>query len=355
LSKVCAKTQLDILAPIATHHRWSASHPGLDTPSLLVLYPNGSNGTLMKLDLKIILSGSPKTQVQAMTKLLSSGKEQVRLVKELGAPARILYDSKFEYLDIANPRIAPLMEEALIVFLIKDRESLNALEKLVRSKALESAIDYVVITTPDLSLRILSGMRDTAINDKLVTYTDPMSSQVAYSIVKLVEANDSHWPVDIPAAEIIEEIVEQRVPETDNPAVLPTFIDIASDKPAASSKVGMAETLQKLMAIDGALAACLVDSKNGMVLGKSAGSKMNLDIAAAGNNEVLRAKLKTMKALGMPNKIEDILMTCETQIQILRPVQVKPTVFLYVVLDKALANLAQARLKTAEAEVNLAL
>jgi predicted regulator of Ras-like GTPase activity (Roadblock/LC7/MglB family) len=319
----------------------------------------------MKIELKIILAGSPKTQVLAMTRLISSGKEQVRLVKELGAPARILYDAKFEYLDIANPTIAPLLEEALIVFLIKDRESLNALEKLVRSKALESAIDYVVITTAELSLRILSGMRDTAINDKLVTYTDPMSSQVAYSIVKLIEANADHWPAALPAPEIIEEIVEQQVPKADDAELsptelsptelLPTITDIAVDMSAASSKVSLSETLQKLMAIDGALAACLVDSRNGMVLGKSSGSKINLDIAAAGNTEVLRAKLKTLKALGMPNKIEDILMTCETQIHILRPVHVKPTVFLYVILDKARSNLAQARLKTAEAEISLVL
>jgi hypothetical protein len=355
LSKVYAKTQLDILAPIATHHRWSASHLGLNTPLPVVLYPVKSHGVLMKLDLKIILSGSPKTQVQAMTKLLSSGKEQVRLVKELGAPARSLYDSKFEYLDIANPLISPLMEDSLVVFIIKDRESLNALEKLVRSKALENAIDYVVITTPDMSLRILSGMRDTPINDKLVTYTDPMSSQVAFSIVKLIEANVSRWPVDIPTAPVIEETVEDQASKIDQNAQTPDLTDVASDKSAIFAKVSLTETLQTLMSIDGALAACLVDSTTGRVLGKSTGSKINLDIAAAGITEVLRAKLKTMKALGMANKIEDILMTCEAQIQILRPVQVKPTVFLYVVFDKAISNLAQSRLKTAEAETNLAL
>ncbi len=56
-----------------------------------------------------------------MTKLLSSGKEQVRLV------------------------MTPLMEQALVVFLIKDREALNAFERLARSKAMESAIDYIVM------------------------------------------------------------------------------------------------------------------------------------------------------------------------------------------------------------------
>jgi hypothetical protein len=286
---------------------------------------------MMKLDLKIILSGSPKTQVQAMTKLLSSGKEQVRLVKEIGAPARVLYEAKFEYLDIANPRIAPLMEEALIVFIIKDRESLNALEKLVRSKALESAVDYIVITKAELSHRIQSSMRDTPINEKLVTYTDPMSSQIAFSIVKLIQANATHWPIEIPPLE-----------ETPVTASSP-------------QKANLTLTLQTLMAVDGALAVCLVDSVNGMILGKSAGSKINLDIAAAGNTEVLRAKLKTMKALGMAGQVEDILLTCDSQLQILRPIKARPTVFLYVIFDRAKSNLALARLKTAEAENGLVL
>ena len=114
------------------------------------------------------------------------------------------------------------------------------------------------------------------------------------------------------------------------------------------------QTLEEIMNIDGAIAAAVVDSNSGMVLGKI-GSGMDLDIAAAGNTEVVRAKLKTMKALGLKDAIEDILITLGKQYHIIRPMTEKPGVFLYVVLDKAKSSLALARLKTADVEGQLAL
>jgi hypothetical protein len=296
----------------------------------------------MKSALKIIFSGSPKTQVQAMTKLLSSGKEQVRLVKEIGGNARLLYEAKFEYLDINNPRIAPLMEESLVVFLIKDRDALNALERLVRSKAMESAIDYSVITTTDMAMRIRAGMRDTPIMEKLVTYTDPMSSQIAFSTIKLIEAN-------MQLSTTVEAIVE----------IAPTLPPPSySPPPSPSQEVPMAnitDSIQTLMSIEGAMGACVVDSASGMVLGKSNGSSINLDIAAAGDTEVLRTKIKTIKALGLTDQIEDMLITLGNQIHILRPLKSRPIVFLFVVLDKSRSNLALARMKTADVDDALVL
>ena len=56
------------------------------------------------------------------------------------------------------------------------------------------------------------------------------------------------------------------------------------------------DSLASIMTIDGCVAAALVDSNSGLVLGK-AGSGIDLDLAGAGNTEVVRAKLKTMKSL----------------------------------------------------------
>ncbi len=114
------------------------------------------------------------------------------------------------------------------------------------------------------------------------------------------------------------------------------------------------ETLDNIMGIDGALAAAVVDANSGMVLGKIGGG-VDLDIAGAGNTEVVRAKIKTMKALGLKDNIEDILITLGKQYHIIRPMAEKPGVFLYVVLDKGKSSLALARLKTADVESQLAL
>ena len=116
----------------------------------------------------------------------------------------------------------------------------------------------------------------------------------------------------------------------------------------------LAQSLEELLQIDGALAVAVVDSNSGMVLGK-AGGGVDLDVAGAGNTEVVRAKLKTMKSLGLKDNIEDILITLGKQYHIIRPMTERAGVFIYLVLDKAKASLALARIKTAEVESGLTL
>lgn len=109
------------------------------------------------------------------------------------------------------------------------------------------------------------------------------------------------------------------------------------------------ESLAKLLEVDGAMCAALVDANSGMLLGK-AGSGVDLDLAAAGNTEVVRAKAKTMKSLGLNDTIEDILITLGKQYHIIRPVASKPGLFIYLVLDKSKSNLALARRAAQEVE-----
>jgi hypothetical protein len=114
------------------------------------------------------------------------------------------------------------------------------------------------------------------------------------------------------------------------------------------------DSLSALLQSDGALCAALVDANSGMTLGKM-GSGLDLDLAAAGNTEVVRAKMKTMKSLGLSDAIEDILITLGKQYHIIRPVASKPGLFLYLVLDKSRSNLALARRNSLDVEQALTL
>ncbi len=102
------------------------------------------------------------------------------------------------------------------------------------------------------------------------------------------------------------------------------------------------QSLDLIMTIDGAQCAAIVDSDSGMMLG-NVGAGLDMEIAAAGNTEVVRAKLKTMRALGLKDSIEDILITLASAYHIIRPMSQKEGVFVYAVLDKSKANLAMAR------------
>ena len=116
----------------------------------------------------------------------------------------------------------------------------------------------------------------------------------------------------------------------------------------------LTDTLNKLLEPDGAMCAALVDSGSGMLLAK-VGSGLDLDLAAAGNTEVMRAKMKTMKSLGLNDSIEDILITLGKQYHIIRPVANKEGLFLYLVLDRARSNLALVRRAAQDVEKGIQL
>lgn len=106
--------------------------------------------------------------------------------------------------------------------------------------------------------------------------------------------------------------------------------------------------LKEAMAIDGAVGVALVDFESGMSLGTMGGGDwLDLEVAAAGNTEVVRAKMRVMAALALNDGIEDILITLGRQYHLIRLIDngtsSGPTLFMYLVLDRSRANLGLAR------------
>lgn len=112
-------------------------------------------------------------------------------------------------------------------------------------------------------------------------------------------------------------------------------------------------SLDALSAIDGFVAAALIDSDSGLALA-TLGTGVDLDLAAAGNTEVIRAQRKVAAALKLNDGVEDLLISLGKQYHLLRPLDRNDKLFLYVVLDRKKANLAMARheLKAFEKELD---
>ncbi|MGW4562548.1 hypothetical protein ACWEN3_09135 [Streptomyces sp. NPDC004561] len=111
----------------------------------------------------------------------------------------------------------------------------------------------------------------------------------------------------------------------------------------ASVEVALKEMMS---GIEGALGAAVVDYTSGMALGTLGGGKdLDLTVAAAGNTDVIRAKVRTMEHLGLQSQIEDILITLGGQYHLIRLVTGRDGngLFLYLVIDRAHSNLAMAR------------
>ncbi len=93
----------------------------------------------------------------------------------------------------------------------------------------------------------------------------------------------------------------------------------------------------------GFIAASVVDLESGMTLAaKSARSDFDLAVASAYNSELVKQKMKIVKALGLKTTLEDVLLTLGDQLHLIKIFPGGHT-FLYLAADRASTNLAIVR------------
>lgn len=117
------------------------------------------------------------------------------------------------------------------------------------------------------------------------------------------------------------------------------------------------QVMSDLASISGFIAAAVVNAESGMSLAQhSVDASFNVEIAAAANTEVVRAKHQAMMSLGLNDaKIDDILISLTSQYHLIRPSGKNPLLFIYLAVDRKRANLALARhtLTSAEAKLDI--
>lgn len=188
------------------------------------------------------------------------------------------------------------------------------------------------------------------VKKKVTSPTESIQQSWDYILMEgLRQVDESHAPtIEETNEDSLEELIS-NLSETDAAAIKELA---ALQQKDSIDMANVEKTLEAVMGIDGALAAALVDWESGLTLG-TIGSGMNIDLAAAGNTNVVRSKLSVMKDLKLKGGIEDILITLTEQYHIIRLLDDNPNLFLYLALKREGGNLGMARHKLSTLEKEL--
>jgi len=95
--------------------------------------------------------------------------------------------------------------------------------------------------------------------------------------------------------------------------------------------------------VNGVIATAAVDLESGMTLAsKSNRADFDLTVASAYNSELVKQKLKIMRALNLKATLEDMLLTLSDQFHLIK-ILPGGTTFLYLAADRSSTNLAILR------------
>ena len=100
--------------------------------------------------------------------------------------------------------------------------------------------------------------------------------------------------------------------------------------------------------VNGVIATAVVDLESGMTLAaKTNRPEFDLTVASAYNSELVKQKLKIMKALNLNANLEDMVLTLSDQIHVIK-ILPGGISFLYLAADRSATNLAILRTAVAK-------
>lgn len=94
--------------------------------------------------------------------------------------------------------------------------------------------------------------------------------------------------------------------------------------------------------VNGFIGASVVDLESGMPLASiTTRPNFDLDVASAYNSEMVKSKQKTIQVLGLNATLEDMLLTLDTQLHLIK--MLSDDTFMYLAADRQSTNLALLR------------
>lgn len=115
------------------------------------------------------------------------------------------------------------------------------------------------------------------------------------------------------------------------------------------------ESLDRELAIDGAIGAALVDYASGGCLGTRGGREIDMELAGAAITEVIRSKKRILDNLGLDESIDEIIVTLQGQYHLVQAFDRHDGIFSYLILDRERSSLPLARTHLRAVERDLVL
>lgn len=111
-----------------------------------------------------------------------------------------------------------------------------------------------------------------------------------------------------------------------------------------ATEKSLLESIAKIEAdVNGVIATAAVDLESGMTLAaKTNRAEFDLGVASAYNSELVKQKMKIMRALNLKCDLEDMLLTLSDQIHLIKILPGNAS-FLYLAADRGSTNLAILR------------
>ena len=111
------------------------------------------------------------------------------------------------------------------------------------------------------------------------------------------------------------------------------------------------EIVNALAKLEGVIAAAIVDYESGMMMASAVNqADFDLEVVAASGCEIIRAKKHTIELLENDDFIHDIVISMTSQYHLLCPCSKQDNIFIYLVLDRQVANLSTCRRALFQAE-----
>lgn len=111
-----------------------------------------------------------------------------------------------------------------------------------------------------------------------------------------------------------------------------------------ATEKALLESIAKIEAdVNGVIATAAVDLESGMTLAaKTNRPEFDLGVASAYNSELVKQKMKIMRALNLKSDLEDMLLTLSDQIHLIKILPGHAS-FLYLAADRGATNLGILR------------